>query len=72
MKPEKRILDGDAVDKMIEHNDRQSELHRIAFGKASFNEAIDKAIEVVKGYREAGYTHHAIGAIIEKLKALKK
>lgn len=38
----------EAVDKLIEANNRASDLHREASNKAYYNAAIDHAIEVVK------------------------
>lgn len=40
----------EAVDKLIEANNRASDLHREASNKAYYNAAIDHAIEVVNKY----------------------
>ena len=38
----------------------------------AYNMGIDHAIEIVQEYRDMGFDHHALRAIISKLEALKK
>jgi hypothetical protein len=54
-----------------EFDSKMSDTINIGIDKA-FNLGISAAIKIVREYREAGYDHYVLGAIVEKLEALKK
>ena len=69
----------EAVDKLIEANNRASDLHREASNKAYYNAAIDHAINVVKdeyqtikAIGEAETYHNILNKIVISLTSLKK
>ena len=67
-------------DEISQRNNEQAELHRIAYGKAMYNQAIDDAIkgcykhrpELVHGATFNEVTRNTINNIIEDLNQLKK
>lgn len=58
------------VDKLIEANSRAAELHRIAYGEAMYNQAINDAISSLCG--SGMFSQSTQESILDELSQLKK
>lgn len=62
----------EAVDKLIEANQKAAEEHRLAYGKAMYNKGIQDALEIIKIYDTGEELTPLVTELKTKIAAFKK